>query len=142
MLTLLARSRPCHYAVIVDENKMPPDEIQQLTYNLAYIYARSTRSVSIASPAYYAHHVATRARAHIGSEFDDDGATIASSASSGREEAQRDARLATAREKLRQVHINLEDTMFFMVSSFPLFFRFRGLFCNLLTCLLPSSLLQ
>lgn len=111
---LLGTSRPCHYAVIVDENKMPPDEIQQLTYNLAYIYARSTRSVSIASPAYYAHHVATRARAHIGSEFDDDGATIASSASSGREEAQRDSRLAAAREKLRQVHINLEDTMFFM----------------------------
>lgn len=53
---LLGTSRPTHYTVLLDENKLPADAIQSLTYHLAYIYPRSTRSVSIASPAYYAHH--------------------------------------------------------------------------------------
>jgi eukaryotic translation initiation factor 2C len=95
---------------------MSPDDIQQLTYNLAYIYPRSTRSVSIVSPAYFAHHVATRARAHIGGDIDDDMSVIASELSSGREAAIRDQKLQSARERLRNVHTNLESTMYFMVS--------------------------
>lgn len=132
---LLGTSRPCHYAILLDESKMPPDVIQRLTYNLAYIYARSTRScvfsccalvladiqlfsyrVSIVSPAYYAHHVATRARAHLGGD-DDDATTVISSASSGRDAEMRDQKLAQARERIRQIHANLEDSMYFMVST-------------------------
>lgn len=111
---LLGTSRPCHYAVLLDENKMAPEVLQRLTYNLAYIYPRSTRSVSIVSPAYYAHHVATRARAHLGGDMEDDSTTMLSSASSGREEARRDEALSQARDKLRQIHSNLENTMYFM----------------------------
>lgn len=114
---LLGTSRPCHYQVLVDENKMGPDAIQQLTYNLAYIYPRSTRSVSIVSPAYYAHHVATRARAYIGGDIDDDQSVIFSELSSGREAAIRDQKLQSARERLSNVHANLENSMYFMVTA-------------------------
>jgi eukaryotic translation initiation factor 2C len=55
-------SRPILYTVLHDENQMSPDSIQQLTNNLCYIYARCTRSVSVASPVYYARLAAFRAR--------------------------------------------------------------------------------
>ncbi|KAJ1679051.1 argonaute 5, partial [Spiromyces aspiralis] len=57
-------SRPSHYYVLYDDNNFSPDDIQQLTYNLCYTYAICTRSVSIVTPAYYAHRVAARATAH------------------------------------------------------------------------------
>lgn len=57
---LLGTSRASHYTVLVDDAKHAVDELQKLTYHLCYTYARATRSVSIATPAYYAHHVCTR----------------------------------------------------------------------------------
>ncbi|OAY82125.1 Protein argonaute 1B, partial [Ananas comosus] len=48
-------SRPAHYHVLWDENKFTADELQSLTNNLCYTYARCTQSVSIVPPAYYAH---------------------------------------------------------------------------------------
>ncbi|KAL4105443.1 hypothetical protein PRIC1_003507 [Phytophthora ramorum] len=55
-------SVPCHYTVLHDENKLPADDLQRLTYYLGYTFARCTRSVSFATPAYYAHLAAGRAR--------------------------------------------------------------------------------
>ncbi|OWZ16223.1 Argonaute4 [Phytophthora megakarya] len=55
-------SVPCHYTVLHDENKMSADDLQRLTYHLGYTFARCTRSVSFATPAYYAHLAAGRAR--------------------------------------------------------------------------------
>ncbi|KNC97218.1 uncharacterized protein SPPG_07605 [Spizellomyces punctatus DAOM BR117] len=57
-------SKPCHYFVLFDENHLTSDTIQEMTYKLAYIYARSTRAVSIVTPVYYANIVASRARYH------------------------------------------------------------------------------
>ncbi|KAA1064416.1 hypothetical protein PGT21_002123 [Puccinia graminis f. sp. tritici] len=57
---LLGTSRASHYTVLVDDAKHKPDDLQTITYHLCYTYARATRSVSIATPAYYAHHVCTR----------------------------------------------------------------------------------
>jgi len=57
---LLGTSRASHYTVLVDDAKHKADDLQSLTYNLCYTYGRATRSVSIATPAYYAHHVCTR----------------------------------------------------------------------------------
>ncbi|OWZ15195.1 Argonaute3 [Phytophthora megakarya] len=45
-----------------DENNMSADDVQRLTYHLGYTFARCTRSVSFATPAYYAHLAAGRAR--------------------------------------------------------------------------------
>ncbi|KAF6147489.1 hypothetical protein GIB67_021315 [Kingdonia uniflora] len=58
-------SRPTHYHVLWDENKFTSDELQGLTNDLCYTYARCTRSVSIVPPAYYAHLAAFRARYYI-----------------------------------------------------------------------------
>jgi eukaryotic translation initiation factor 2C len=95
---LLGTSRPTHYTVLLDESNLGPDQIQATAYYLAHIYARSTRSVSIASPAYYAHHVCFRARHHIG---DDDGAASdMGSASPEQLDALRDQKLQFARSQL------------------------------------------
>ncbi|KAF8400717.1 hypothetical protein HHK36_014017 [Tetracentron sinense] len=40
-------SRPAHYHVLWDENNFTADEMQSLTNNLCYTYARCTRSVSV-----------------------------------------------------------------------------------------------
>ncbi|KAK8500229.1 hypothetical protein V6N12_002334 [Hibiscus sabdariffa] len=40
-------SRPAHFHVLWDENNFTADEIQSLTNNLCYTYARCTRSVSV-----------------------------------------------------------------------------------------------
>uniref|UniRef100_A0A8R7R770 Piwi domain-containing protein n=1 Tax=Triticum urartu TaxID=4572 RepID=A0A8R7R770_TRIUA len=40
-------SRPAHYHVLWDENNFSADEMQTLTNNLCYTYARCTRSVSV-----------------------------------------------------------------------------------------------
>ncbi|KAF6166948.1 hypothetical protein GIB67_030641 [Kingdonia uniflora] len=58
-------SRPAHYHVLWDENNFSADEIQSLTNNLCYTYARCTRSVSVVPPAYYAHLAAFRARFYL-----------------------------------------------------------------------------
>lgn len=58
-------SRPAHYHVLWDENNFTADEIQSLTNNLCYTYARCTRSVSVVPPAYYAHLAAYRARFYL-----------------------------------------------------------------------------
>ncbi|KAI7727781.1 hypothetical protein M8C21_013165 [Ambrosia artemisiifolia] len=65
-------SRPAHYHVLWDENNFSADEIQSLTNNLCYTYARCTRSVSVVPPAYYAHLAAYRARFYMEPEVQHD----------------------------------------------------------------------
>ncbi|KAL5975230.1 hypothetical protein ACLOJK_031909 [Asimina triloba] len=65
-------SRPAHYHVLWDENNFTADEMQSLTNNLCYTYARCTRSVSVAvPPAYYAHLAAFRARFYMEPDLPD-----------------------------------------------------------------------
>ncbi|CAG8658175.1 246_t:CDS:2, partial [Acaulospora colombiana] len=65
---LQGTSRPAHYHVLHDENDFTPDMLQTLSYNLCYLYARCTRSVSLVPPVYYAHIVCSRARFHAKGE--------------------------------------------------------------------------
>ncbi|KAL8166531.1 hypothetical protein V2J09_008030 [Rumex salicifolius] len=76
-------SRPAHYHVLWDENNFSADDLQSLTNNLCYTYARCTRSVSIVPPAYYAHLAAFRARFYMEPENSDSG-SMTSGAASGR----------------------------------------------------------
>ena len=62
---LQGTSRPTRYVVVHDEHNFSCDELEVLTNNLCYTFARCTRSVSVATPAYYAHLVAFRARFHF-----------------------------------------------------------------------------
>jgi eukaryotic translation initiation factor 2C len=40
-------ARPTHYHVLMDEQKMPPSELQNMIYEHCYQYMRSTTPVSI-----------------------------------------------------------------------------------------------
>ena len=57
-------SRPCHYSILLDENQFTADAVQQLSFSLCHVYARSTCAVSFPSPIYYADVVCSRARTH------------------------------------------------------------------------------
>lgn len=58
-------SRPTHYHVLWDDNDLTMDQLETMTYAMCHLYSRCTRSVSIPTPAYYAHLVAFRAKVHI-----------------------------------------------------------------------------
>lgn len=60
-------SKPAHYNVLQDENGFTADDIQRLTNDLCFTYARCTRSVSIVPACYYAHLAAKRARVWLDS---------------------------------------------------------------------------
>ncbi|CAJ0909392.1 5960_t:CDS:10 [Entrophospora sp. SA101] len=68
---LQGTSRPTHYRVLYNENNLRADQIQTLSYNLCYLYARCTRSVSLVPPVYYAHLVCNRARFHSRAQWSD-----------------------------------------------------------------------
>jgi hypothetical protein len=55
-------SKPTKYSVIYDEIGFKLAEIELMSYWLCYLYARCTKSVSIVTPAYYAHWAAKRGR--------------------------------------------------------------------------------
>ncbi|KAF9065093.1 Piwi domain-containing protein [Rhodocollybia butyracea] len=61
---LLGTSRPAHYSILHDESSFSPDALQSLSFALCHVYARSTRSVSIPAPVYYADIVCSRAKNH------------------------------------------------------------------------------
>jgi eukaryotic translation initiation factor 2C len=63
-------SRPVRYTVLYDENSMKPDDIQSLTYNMCFTYARCTRTVSIVPVACLADLLAARGRAYLSSRKD------------------------------------------------------------------------
>ncbi|KAG8703536.1 hypothetical protein FRC08_002787 [Ceratobasidium sp. 394] len=105
---LIGTSRPAHYSVVHDDNNFTPDSLQKLTYQLCYVYARATRSVSIPPPVYYADIVCGRAKHHLpaGAEYDlSDSMTVAST----------DAKdtLNRIRAAYRPTHPNLEKNMYF-----------------------------
>uniref|UniRef100_A0A915IHH2 Uncharacterized protein n=1 Tax=Romanomermis culicivorax TaxID=13658 RepID=A0A915IHH2_ROMCU len=64
-LGLQGTSKPAHYHVLWDDNYFTADDLQQLIYNICHTYCRSTRSVSIPPPCYYADLVAYRARKYL-----------------------------------------------------------------------------
>jgi hypothetical protein len=95
---LQGTSRPTHYSVLLDENKLSVDDIQTLTYNLCHVYARCTRAVSIVPPVYYAHLVGRRARYHtrtVGGPDSDSGSTIGLGESSEDRLLEEDAMVAS-----------------------------------------------
>ncbi|KAG1092763.1 hypothetical protein G6F42_019121 [Rhizopus arrhizus] len=100
---LQGTSRPTHYHVLYDENKFTSDALQELTYNLCYIYGRATRAVSIVPAAYSADLIAARARFHRrGENWSDTDATSESMDS--------DAQMAS----FAVVNPELQKVMYFM----------------------------
>lgn len=62
--------RPCHYIVIVDDNKTSATDIQRLTFLLCHMYQRAMCSVSYATPTYYADRLCERGRHYLSDFFD------------------------------------------------------------------------
>jgi len=106
---LLGTSRPAHYNVLLDENQFQPDGLQQLSFALCHVYARSTRSVSIPAPVYYADIVCSRAKNHYDPkqslEFSDEASQI-----SGRQAA---LSLDRFRVGFKPLHSITQLTMYF-----------------------------
>lgn len=55
-------AKPCKYTLIYDEIGFKLSELELLTYWSTYLYCRCNKSVSYATPAYYAHWASKRGR--------------------------------------------------------------------------------
>ncbi|KAF2110582.1 Piwi domain-containing protein [Lophiotrema nucula] len=94
---LQGTSKPAHYVVLKDENKLGADQLQVLTHNLCYTFARACRSVSVCPPAYYADLLCERGRSYLHGVLKSD--TVA---------------FDRTTDSLRGVHQNLAETMFYI----------------------------
>ncbi|TCD61374.1 hypothetical protein EIP91_008543 [Steccherinum ochraceum] len=63
---LQGTTRPTHYYVVHDEIGFKADELQGLTNDVSYMFARATKAVSLVSPAYYADLACTTATSGAG----------------------------------------------------------------------------
>ncbi|KAK7444774.1 hypothetical protein VKT23_015091 [Stygiomarasmius scandens] len=108
---IIGTSRSAHYSVLYDDNKFTPDTIQAISYTLCYVYARSTRSVSIPAPVYYADRVCARARIH----FDPNKSLLSdiSSVSYESEDEERAAILEIYKKEMKPIHSAQSQRMFF-----------------------------
>jgi len=96
---LQGTSKGTLYRCLYDENNFTADELQHLCQRLSYNYARCTRSVSIATPAYYAHHLASRGRCYA--KLDDEGSSDPST------------RGGSSSSQMPNVHHQIRNQMFF-----------------------------
>jgi eukaryotic translation initiation factor 2C len=121
---LQGTAKPAHYYVILDEifrgrrpanpaHRNAADVLEELTYNMCFLFGRATKSVSICPPAYYADLVCERARLHMGDVFEplpsdpvDD--TSAASASDGNTETQ------TPEEWKIRIHDAIKNSMYYI----------------------------
>jgi eukaryotic translation initiation factor 2C len=55
-------AKPCKYSLIYDENGFRLAELELLTYWTTFLYTRANKSVSYATPAYYAHWASKRCK--------------------------------------------------------------------------------
>jgi len=62
---LQGTTRPTHYFVVHDEIGFTADQLQKLTNDVSYMFARATKAVSLVSPAYYADLACERGRCYI-----------------------------------------------------------------------------
>jgi len=106
---LLGTSRPAHYNVLLDENNLSPDGLQELSFALCHVYARSTRSVSIPAPVYYADIVCSRAKNH----FDPDAGVNLSDSNTQMDDEQVDTSLQNFQRSFKALHPNTALNMYF-----------------------------
>jgi len=107
---LLGTSRPAHYSVLYDENGFTADSMQALAFALCHVYARSTRSVSIPAPVYYADIVCSRAKNH----YDPNGTLdFSETATQTQSQGQADTTLQAYQSGYRPLHPNMAKVMYF-----------------------------
>ncbi|TVU14872.1 hypothetical protein EJB05_38368, partial [Eragrostis curvula] len=101
--------------VILPDNNgsLYADELQSLTNNLCYTYARCTRSVSIVPPAYYAHLAAFRARFYMEPDTSDSGSIVSAATSRGPPQGARRSSGNVAVRPLPALKENVKRVMFY-----------------------------
>ncbi|KXT15726.1 hypothetical protein AC579_1559 [Pseudocercospora musae] len=57
--------RSAHYFTLQNDMRFSADELQRVTHDFCYAYARATRGVSYCAPAYYADRLCDRGRAYL-----------------------------------------------------------------------------
>lgn len=62
---LIGTTKPTHYYVVCNEMGLRADDLQGLTNNVSYTFARATKAVSLVSPAYYADLACERGRCYL-----------------------------------------------------------------------------
>ncbi|EKM56707.1 uncharacterized protein PHACADRAFT_141577 [Phanerochaete carnosa HHB-10118-sp] len=62
---LQGTTRPTHYYVVHDEIGFAADQLQTLTNDVSFLFARATKAVSLVSPAYYADLACERGRCYL-----------------------------------------------------------------------------
>ncbi|KAK4495381.1 hypothetical protein PRZ48_013712 [Zasmidium cellare] len=62
---LQGTGRPCHYFVLENGIGYTPDDLQQVTFALSWVYATSLTPISVVAPAYYADKLCERGRCYL-----------------------------------------------------------------------------
>ncbi|KAF8153048.1 argonaute-like protein [Crassisporium funariophilum] len=108
---LQGTTKPTHYYVVHDEIGFKADELQTLTNAVSYMFARATKAVSLASPAYYADLACERGRCYLHKLLQGISSSAGSTASGNEDavmrEAQESWRIGVGGPKLK-------DTMFYL----------------------------
>ena len=119
-------ARPAHYVVLHDEifrdYRNKSDMLQQVTYNMCYLYGPSTRAISICPPVYLADKACTRARLYLQDQFEPAPLEAKDSRDGDEEETdqekaarlQREAEVLQSQQERLMVHEDLRDTMYYI----------------------------
>ena len=118
----LGTARPSHYVVLWDEiftnprshsvksGLSPADLLEQVTYDMCYLYGRSTKAVSLCPPVFYADIACERAGRYL--------ADKSHGSDSGRSDSEMNAadreRLRHTLQKEIEIHHRLKETMFYI----------------------------
>ena len=115
---LQGSTRPTHYFVVHDEIGIGADQLQSLTNDISYMFARATKAVSLVSPAYYADLACERGRCYIHpllQGISDSGTTTGSGGKGSDEEVLTEARrLWRYDNDPNGVSGTVKDTMFYI----------------------------
>ena len=127
-VALSGMARPAHYVVLHDEifalveASKRADMLQQMTYNMCYLYGPATKAISICPAVYYADKACTRGRLFLHDQFSPTppGAKSRKEIEKTETEAQKAIRLARERDLLKNQqslilpHPELKKTMYYV----------------------------
>ena len=102
--------------MVHDEIGIGSDQLQALTNDVSYMFARATKAVSLVSPAYYADLACERGRCYIHPLLQgiSDSGTTGTGASENEEVMQEARRLWRQDKSPNGVSGALKDTMFYI----------------------------
>ncbi|KAL1748422.1 Piwi domain-containing protein [Schizophyllum fasciatum] len=111
---LQGTTKPTHYYVVHDEMAFTADDLQTLTNNVSYMFARATKAVSLVSPAYYADLACERGRCYLHALLQGYSRVVRGTAGSGGSEQEQEVFREAQEMWHGGAHPALKDTMFYL----------------------------